>query len=281
MRLSLDDLSNKFNAYKALTRTILILTVISMPGSGQELSEAPSSVKDQNDWVIWVTVSEIIKNTNGTNLNRESLDMLPAHIVDQILSTAETRRKWEAKKRESNELETGCNGMYTATSYAHIPIANSFIDLVRKAPVILQAEIVGIDHGFFMGTASSVLTLKIQDKIKESDQSIPGGTIYLNYPKATFKVGDTIFCADSGFPYEPTVGQRMLVFPVTTPHKTDQTFYHVTGEKVFLEDESGKVLIHPEMLLDENLRGVESFSQLLERTRRLATQSRNEEREIQ
>jgi len=266
----------KFGLIPALTAAFLLPAFSQVADQG-----VPTTLMGRSGGLIWISAEELIEKLNGQALNKENLDFLPYSFSRSIWKRAERQRKWIQERKQKNEPTDGCYGVSGPVLISNQERQHTFRVMVDRSKAIYMGEIVRVDNGFFNGRVTKLLTLELHQILKTYETSNPrvkkyynypestSKRIYLNYPNVEISIDDVTFCSGNAYFHEPRIGTRMLLFFFTPAFDADGSFFHLSEEKIFMETSEGKALIPPGMLLDNGLRGVESFPQVVSLTRRL------------
>ena len=136
-------------------------------------------------------------------------------------------------------------------------------DLATHSRSIVLGTIASVARGFSFGTPASLLEVEIHEVVKGR---APGPRIYVDYLVARFRIGPYYFCnANKG--YEPSPGDRILVFDYAGPVDRTGSYYAPRQEQLFFESRSGALAISPQLKNDPELKDVTSLDQVLGRLR--------------
>jgi hypothetical protein len=138
---------------------------------------------------------------------------------------------------------------------------NSLSDLAEQALAIYDGRIEGISQGFFSGLPSSLLQVKVTKALRSSDL-VASDEVLIPYPFAHFKIGSSIFCGGFYGMFEPSVGDRVLVFIYDPPTNAAQTLVYPRSPELFFETSAGHLIVPKLLKTDREISAAGSLDNL-------------------
>jgi hypothetical protein len=170
-------------------------------GPSSRIPEHIASRFGATSYPAWLSSTAVIDSKGKLNL--EALPLSTKGIV--------------ARQIESGDYQkTGCIhfGPVNFDRAGPVKLHSSLSDLAKNSIAILQGTVTDIDHGFTLFGPSLLLEIQVSERVKASGDFVGSEYVYLQYPVAQFEAGGYRFCkADSRWPAEPQIGDRVLVFP--------------------------------------------------------------------
>lgn len=140
---------------------------------------------------------------------------------------------------------------------------DSFSHLSENALAIYSGQIEEISQGFFDGLPSSLLRVRVTEAFRSSPL-IDSQEVLIPYPYARFKIGASSFCGGSSSMFQPTSGDRVLVFIYDPPLNAAQNLVFPRSPEIFFQS-AERPLVSPESLkTDQHLALADSLSDLEE-----------------
>jgi hypothetical protein len=114
---------------------------------------------------------------------------------------------------------------------------NSLDAMIASAPAIYRARIVSMVQGFSdTGSPTTVLAAKIVRPLRTAAGFPKSGTVYVEYPKADFRIGGIRFCnAGPNAAYSPKEGDQLLIFAYDQPRDTTALFLMTRPQQLIFE----------------------------------------------
>ncbi|HET9227783.1 MAG TPA: hypothetical protein VFR31_14005 [Thermoanaerobaculia bacterium] len=141
--------------------------------------------------------------------------------------------------------------------------SSTLSDLATHSQSIVLGTITSVSQGFSSGTPASLLEVEIQEVVKGR---MPGHQIHIDYLVARFRIGPYHFCnAQKG--YEPSPGDRILVFDYVGPADRTGTYYAPRAEQLIFQSPRGPLFFSPQLKSDPDLKDVTSLDQVLGKLR--------------
>lgn len=138
---------------------------------------------------------------------------------------------------------------------------HSLSDLAQQALAIYSGRIEGISQGFFSGLPSSLLRVKVT-KAFRSSALVASDEVLIPYPFARFRIGSSIFCGGPPTMFQPTVGDRVLVFIYDPGRNADQTLIHPRSPELFFETSAGRLVVPKLLKTDRDIAAARSLDDL-------------------
>lgn len=137
----------------------------------------------------------------------------------------------------------------------------SFSDLTEQALAIYSGKIESISQGFFDGLPSSLLEVRVTEAFRSSDL-LGGEKVLVPYAFARFKVGQATFCGGSDAMFQPTVGDRVLVFIYDPPLDAARTLVFPRSPELLFQDSDGRLVVPEPLKTDKDLAVADSLDDL-------------------
>jgi hypothetical protein len=142
---------------------------------------------------------------------------------------------------------------------------NSLDALIASAPAIYRARVVSMVQGFSdTGSPTTVIAAKIVRPLRTAAGFPKSGIVYVEYPKADFRIGGIRFCnAGPNAAYSPNEGDQLLIFAYDQPRDTTALFLMTRPQQLIFERD-GKLFAarpltsDPTVLRSSTLRQLES-----------------------
>jgi hypothetical protein len=147
---------------------------------------------------------------------------------------------------DSSGLRPDC--VYYGASYydsLERPADHNLRAVIKNAPAILRGEVVALTPGFYQGEPSTLLTVRVDRVLRQSSKLRRGtDTVFVVYPRARFTIEATTFCkGDSRFPYQPTSGDQLLLFPFRSPEDASGQLILPSAEEMVFETADGTLAL--------------------------------------
>ncbi|HLX08946.1 MAG TPA: hypothetical protein VKY89_13920 [Thermoanaerobaculia bacterium] len=163
--------------------------------------------------------------------------------------------------------EKACTSISIDSSFtaAEDPPADNVDDLVTNAQGVYAGTITAVTPGFSVHSPYSLLTLKIQETLREAAGT--PSSIFILHPVAHFRVGPYVFCGAPSKSFgDPKVGDQVLIFVYRWVKNGTWMVAPVQNEFLLA---TGKGLVLPPALKADPRLQVATFSELVQAVRRL------------
>ena len=151
---------------------------------------------------------------------------------------------------------------------ARTPPYPGLLELMERTEVVIAGTIEEVTPGFLFGRPASLLTIGSLEVAPESRSSTVPDRIYVPYPEAHFALDQMPFCR---WDYDdlPAVdaGQRVVLLPRAGPLDVQGSLIYATLEEMVLEAGSGRLELPTNLEVDDEMAGVMTFSELMEKIR--------------
>jgi hypothetical protein len=200
------------------------------------------------------------------------------NLEEQVRYIAEAREGRPAPPVVASDLQPAierapylsedlCSSGSVVFSMPEVP-RDSFEALVRHARDIVGGRVVGIDQGFVNGLPSSLFEVEIDTVLRTSGEFAASGSLYVVYPYAVFRIGDTTFCREEPrYPYRPQIDDRVLLFPASAPIDDHHQLVWPEPEEVVAEKPGVGLLVAKTLQDEEPFAEPATLDGLIERLR--------------
>lgn len=145
---------------------------------------------------------------------------------------------------------------------------DSFEALVRHARDIVGGRVVAVDQGFVNGLPSSLFEVELDTVLRTSGELEASDSLYVVYPYAVFRIGDSIFCREEPrYPYRPQIDDRVLLFPASAPIDEHHMLVWPEPEEVVAEKAGVGLLVAKSLQEEEPFTDPATLDGLIERLR--------------
>jgi len=115
------------------------------------------------------------------------------------------------------------------------------------------------------GNPASVLTVEIDDTIRQSVEFTAGETLLVGYPYAAFAIGSDVFCSsDPRYDYRPTIGDRVFLFPHRGTVDEEYRLLIPEPEEILAATADGELLLPEKLAKDPFLKSNPGVSRIRE-----------------
>jgi hypothetical protein len=172
-----------------------------------------------------------------------------------------SRSRTARVQTESSEPEA-CNVSIITFNHVNGDV-NSLDALIAAAPAIYRARVVSLVPGFSdTGTPLTVLAVKVVRSLRTAAGFPAGGTLYVSYPKADFRIGNVRFCnAGPNTLYSPKEGDQLIIFAYDQPRDTTGLFLTTRPQQLIFERD-GKLYAARPLTSDSTLLHTSRLRQL-------------------
>ena len=216
-----------------------------------------SARPELRDRAIWVPASKLLGKQG--QLRPDLLDERGSSLLSRIVYSRET-------KTQAALLRNGpCPGGYVDIGSDRLnPRPNdSLRDLAANALAIYRGRVERVIPGFFYGEPGSLLEVKVEHTIKDSQLYRPRPYLYVYYPFLYASVGDRVLCrASRQFPLRPASGDEVLVFAYDPPHDVAGTVLAPTESEIFIQPQGEPLKVPHGVRRDPSLTALSSLTEL-------------------
>ena len=226
-----------------IPQALLILSVVTAPSMGAQI---PGTIEVQISnrlEPMWQSAKAVSTREGEVDWRRFSDD---SRRELQEMAAENRKSALRAGKAIETPGEVVCENVFGVPHTERIvPKPNrSLRDLVTHSEAILRGHIVDIEAGFIDGLPSSLLQIEVDEEPRTAPGVAAGGPVYLAYPFARFRVGETSFCTGIETSYQPQIGDGVFLFLYERPLDEESVLLIPELEEMFFEVDGQLVLPH-------------------------------------
>ncbi len=159
-------------------------------------------------------------------------DLFPPGFPDEL------RRQLD--RPDANPWSSSESGCLRTVVSDGTPPAGSMDEVVGSASAILRGRVSARVEGFAGDLPANLLTITVEETIRDSSALSTGPELYVIYPRGRFTFAGVPLCNGlAGFGPVPAVGDRMLLLPREGPVDRNRRVLSPLGEEVFVESRDG------------------------------------------
>ncbi len=197
----------------------------------------------------WVSLSQAL--LKGTTIDFSQFSGISRTVVEDRVR--EVRRGSKVDEGEGAIAQSFSHpvpvpsDVCPAVRISLIPPPEDTGSFVRSARAVVIGRIEGVELGFAEGADSTLLKVRVQSTVAESEELHTGQELFVVMPFARFAVGGLVFCSGSELPgdYRPSEGDGVLMLLHNPPLDEKGQLYPVTMWEIAFFDATEHRLILP------------------------------------
>jgi len=221
---------------------IILLSIAAIPSGAQVPDRIEVPIPNRNE-PMWQSATAVSTGEGEVDWSRFSAN------------SAQTLQELAAENRElamrsgrgvPNSEDVLCEHVFgTPITESLVPKPNRTLhDLVVHSEAMLRGRIVTVEPGFIDGLPSSLLRVEIDEELRTLSGVGSEGHVYVAFPFARFRIGETSFCTGIEAAYQPKVGDGIFVFLYERPLDNEGVLLLPEPEEMFFEVDGQLVLPH-------------------------------------
>lgn len=217
-----------------------LFVLFALASSSSAPAEAPAEGRSPNfesryattKYSLWVDAADAITPAGDFRYERFDPSAMP-HLRSSV-------RKVPTGNAVATPKSHDCEGGSTLVFEDRpIVVENGDLNsLAKNAKTVASGEVKDIRPGFLMGRAGSLL--RISNVRDIAGTSKRGGSLWAFYPNVKFAANGLEICrSDPRFPYQPSVGDEVVVFVLGETVDKGRSLVAPEGTEIMFQDPSG------------------------------------------